>query len=313
MGALGVTCFFVISGFLITGLLIKDIETIGQVDLRRFYIRRAFRIFPAFYLYLAVVALLRIFAHFDIASDPTNLTSFLAAATYTWNYIPNPHGLLLGHTWSLSLEEQFYLLWPLCLYFFSLKTCLKIAVSAIVLSPAVRAFVWWAFPVMRPNIYMMLPTHLDPIMVGCAITLARHLGLGRSLMQSLARPLWLLPVALYLAADPFLTDRWRGAFSDPVGMTLDSLAFGIILLHVITLPTLPLGRFLNLPAVSHLGRISYSLYLWQQLFTNEKTHSFPLNVLWIFLCAEASYWLIEKPFLRLRDVTASSATLEPAL
>ena len=63
MGALGVTCFFVISGFLITGLLIKDTETRGNVDLRRFYIRRAFRIFPAFYVYLLVVALLRVFAH----------------------------------------------------------------------------------------------------------------------------------------------------------------------------------------------------------------------------------------------------------
>ncbi len=301
MGALGVACFFVISGFLITSLLIKDIDTSGKIDLRRFYIRRAFRIFPAFYTYLLVIAVLKLGLHYDATPDPIHLGGYLAAATYSWNYVPNPHGWLVSHTWSLSLEEQFYLVWPLCLCLFSPRMCLKVTVAAIALSPIARLVFYVAFPVMRPNLYMMLPTHCDAVMMGCAIALAQRLEVGGKLLQNLARARWLIPVGIYLAADQYLVDRWHGGFIHPIGITLDSLAFGILILHVVSVPGDWLARFLNLGVVAHIGRISYGLYLWQQLFSGPLTRDFPLNLVWILLCAEVSYWCIEQPLLRWRD------------
>ena len=85
---------------------------------------------------------------------------------------------------------------------------------------------------------------------------------------------------------------------------------------VVRHPELPLGKFLNAPPIVHIGRISYSIYLWHVLFVGDRTHSFPLNLVWIFLCSEASYWLVEQPFLRLRDRvvrSSSSVARKPVL
>ena len=129
-GGQGVAVFFVISGFLITHLLIKELRREGQISLHRFYLRRTFRIFPPFYFYLLVVAFLSL-----LQKVPVKATSMLAAATYTWNYVPSAEGWILGHSWSLAIEEQFYLLWPACMAYFSRRTNLSIAAGVILLSP----------------------------------------------------------------------------------------------------------------------------------------------------------------------------------
>lgn len=106
LGEFGVHVFFVISGFLITGLLLDELARTNRVDLRRFYLRRALRIFPPYYTYLAVVFLLALAGALQLA--PRDMAHGL---TYTSNYYP-ARSWFLGHTWSLSVEEQFYLLWP---------------------------------------------------------------------------------------------------------------------------------------------------------------------------------------------------------
>jgi peptidoglycan/LPS O-acetylase OafA/YrhL len=109
-GALGVNVFFVISGFLITHLMLGELDATGWLSLKNFYIRRAFRIFPAYYAYLAVVGVLSL-AHFY----PVDWKSLLGAATYTLDYFPMPLPWILAHSWSLCAEEHFYLLWPACI------------------------------------------------------------------------------------------------------------------------------------------------------------------------------------------------------
>lgn len=307
-GSLGVIAFFVLSGFLITGILLREVDKTGTVSLKRFYARRSFRIFPAFYVYLLVVAILGALHY--IALDRN---SWLAAATYTWNYNISASSMSLGQTWSLSLEEQFYLLWPLCLVFFHKKTCLRIAIGSILLSPFSRVLTYLLFPALRGHINMMLHTHIDAILTGAAIALAQNLGLYEQLRARLAKPYWLLPIGIYFAFIPTLDHALRGSFSLSVGMTLDELSWGIILLHVISYPQLPLGKFLNWKPMVHIGRVSYSVYLWQQLFVGENQRTpFPFNLIWIFLCAEGSYWLIEQPFLRLRDRVVRSSTEKAA-
>ena len=295
-GGLGVTCFFVISGLLITKLLLAELQKYGRIDLLRFYLRRAFRIFPPFYLYLLTVLVLGL-----LHKTSFNIRSFLYAALYLRNYAPHPDVLLLSHTWSLALEEQFYLLWPACLFFFSPRTCLRLAAAAILASPLLRVLTYALVPSMRDHINFMLHTRLDAIMVGAFLALAQHLGAFEKPLAALAKPIWLLPAALYFLVQPALTNRFAGAFSLPLGFSLDALACGVVILSATTLPNSALGRALNLRWLRHLGIISYSLYLWQQLFTGPHSLRFPLNLFPILLAAQASYWLIERPSLTLRN------------
>ncbi len=295
-GGLGVTCFFVISGLLITKLLLNELDTDGRISMGRFYARRFFRIFPPFYVYLAVVAILSLI-HFA----PVDWKSFVYAATYTRNYAVHPFVMLLGHTWSLSLEEQFYLLWPACLFFFRPRTCLWIAVWAILLSPVLRVGTYALVPSMRDHINMMLHTRLDAIMVGAFLSLAQHQRMFSRTLALLARPVCLVPVFAYFVAQPFLDVRFGGGFSLPVGFSLDAITCGVVILYAIETPGSALGRVLNVGWLRHLGIISYSLYLWQQVWTGTYTKWFPLNMVPIFVCGELSYWLVEKPSFRLRN------------
>src|SRR5579864_8938940 len=137
LGQSGVDIFFVISGFLITYLLLKEHDASGTIRLKNFYFRRFFRIFPPFYAFLAVVGLLWVFH-----AVPLDLRSFVNAATYTSNY-RGVFGWVLAHTWSLSLEEQFYLLWPPCLVLFGRRNSTFLAVGVILVSPAVRVLQHW--------------------------------------------------------------------------------------------------------------------------------------------------------------------------
>lgn len=298
-GILGVNMFFVISGFLITYLLLKEQDRYGKIDGKRFYIRRAFRIFPPFYAFLVVVALLRLHHVYSFT-----WASLLSAATYTWNYNPFADGWILGHTWSLSLEEQFYLLWPACLIFFSRRACLRLATVLIVLSPISRVLTYHLVPVvMRGRIIMMLHTHIDPIMIGCVIALAMEMHLLPTLFARASSKAWLVPATIYLfLLAPALEKRFRGSYELPIGMTLTALCCGIVLIYSINNADSILGRVLNAAWLRHIGVISYSLYLWQQMFTGPETRWFPLNLLLVFACAEGSYWLIERPSFKVRDM-----------
>jgi peptidoglycan/LPS O-acetylase OafA/YrhL len=113
VGDLGVRIFFVISGFLITSLLLKELKQAGSIDLKRFYFRRTLRIFPPFYFYLGAMLALS-------ALGLCNLTfrGALPAFTYTSNYWTewNLSGFVTSHSWSLATEEQFYLIWPFVLW-----------------------------------------------------------------------------------------------------------------------------------------------------------------------------------------------------
>ncbi len=164
-GALGVQTFFVISGFLITHLLLKELNKTGTVNLKRFYFRRALRIFPPFYVYLAVALSLTLVGFF-----PGELRAFLVAGTYTWNYL-GTGSVLVEHTWSLSLEEQFYLLWPAALVFLGARKSVKLAVCVILLSPVSRIVTYYLLPHQRALLNAMLHTGLDSIMFGCLLAM----------------------------------------------------------------------------------------------------------------------------------------------
>jgi len=308
LGQSGVDVFFVISGFLITYLLVRGNEAKGTVRLKNFYFRRFFRIFPPFYAYLVLVVILWITGR--VAENSRDLIS---AATYTWDYRRNGQNWLLGHIWSLSVEEQFYLLWPPCLLLLSKKRSTYVALGVILLSPASRFLTYALVPSWRGAEGIMLHTRLDMIMFGCAMALLWEEDRFNRWADKLLHPSLFAFSVLYIAIlAPCLSARFEGRYDWPVGYTVRGALISIVLLYVVRKPISIPGRVLNLGFLRHVGIISYSLYLWQQMFSGPYTFLFPLNVITIIACAELSYFLVERPSLHLRDLIGARLMKAPA-
>jgi peptidoglycan/LPS O-acetylase OafA/YrhL len=300
-GRLGVSIFFVISGFLITILLAHEQSATNSIDLKNFYVRRAFRIFPGFYAYWLVALVLTLLGYIHVTR-----AELLSAAIYVWNYVPHSVDTwFLGHTWSLSIEEQFYLLWPVILKWAGPKRGKWIALFIVICSPFIRVGSYYLFPSTRPRIGMMLQGRADSLMIGALLALVSLNQEHLNILKRVARSC-LIPIAsvCFIGIDSLLTRQFKGAYSLSVGFSLQNLVIALLIAHVVFYDKTTLGRILNNPVVAHFGIISYSLYLWQQLFLTPKnttlTGIFPLSLVFAFLTAELSYYCLEKPFLRWR-------------
>jgi peptidoglycan/LPS O-acetylase OafA/YrhL len=296
-GALGVQMFFVLSGFLITHLLLKELNKTGTLSLRRFYFRRTLRIFPPLYAYLAVSLVLTYAGLFN-----GNLRAFAVAGTYTSNYFGGGSELL-EHTWSLSLEEQFYLLWPAALLFLGSKKSIKLAVWVILLSPFSRIATYHLMPHHRALLNGMLHTGLDSIMFGCLLALLeRNERFNRLIKPYVQGPATVAATVFVLIIGPMVQSHFRGSYGLVIGFTLNAICLSLILLYVVRSPQSQPGRLLNTRLLRHVGGISYSLYLWQHMFTRPNSTPFvPWNLAAILVCAELSYLLVERPSYWLRD------------
>ncbi len=301
-GNLGVNVFFAISGFLITYLLLKELNKTGTLSLKHFYLRRAFRIFPAFYTYLAVIAVLSAI-HFVTVDHKT----LALAAAYLWNYTKHPDTWVLGHTWSLCVEEQFYLLWPLCLVLLSRRNAFRLCIGIIAASPFLRVATFALLPGWREYTGVMLHTRADALMVGCFLALALDLNRFARFIALIRTHTAFLGAILFLCIlSPWLQMKFRGTYSLPVGMSLEAFCCLILIAYATSHAGNPVGRFLNLPILRHIGIISYGIYLWQQLFTGPYSRHFLMSLVAILACAEASFWLIEKPAFWIRDRTVQA-------
>jgi peptidoglycan/LPS O-acetylase OafA/YrhL len=300
----GVTVFFIISGFLITNLLLREVDKTGRISLSRFYFRRSMRIFPAFYLYFMVIGIL-LAMHL---LPPMDGKSLLASATYTWCYYPQAAGYFLQHSWSLSIEEQFYLFWPaLLLLLHSRALIVRGSWALILLMPVIRLFCYFRFPSLRGYEYYLIYGWLDTMMVGCLLALLNrtdrfHQWKTRFLGWQTATGM--VVVAFYL--NPFLVATlpkpYTGFYALVIYPFTTAACIGGALLYVVEHPRSLVGRFLNLNWLRRIGVLSYGLYLWQQIFLSEHFHILPYGYLFLLLAALASFWLVEQPFLRLRTL-----------
>lgn len=214
-GERGVVMFFVISGFIITHLLLKELAQQGRISLKRFYLRRTLRIFPPFYVYLLTIAILSLLDWVQVTP-----ASMLAAATYTWNYLPWAGGWVIGHCWSLTLEEQFYLLWPGCIAIFGRRASLSIAVGIILFSPLSRVATYYAWPALRGHTGMMLHSRLDTIMVGCLLALIIDMNLWTKFREVARHPATAIAAIIFLVAvDQPAEQHWKGSYTLPVGIS----------------------------------------------------------------------------------------------
>jgi peptidoglycan/LPS O-acetylase OafA/YrhL len=316
-GALGVEVFFVISGFLITTLLVREHEKYGAISLRNFYIRRLFRIFPPFYAYVAVIAVVAAYTAIDITAGDV-----ISALSFTWNYSPVAKSWSLAHSWSLSVEEQFYLLWPLTMVLVLAKgnrqTAAKVAFGLIVAAPILRlASHATGHAVLSTRIYVMLHTRVDALMFGCLLALLDGTKILDRVMKLASKVVWLFPIFV-LVVSPLLTKRFGGKYIYIAGYTLEGGMIALTTLWLIHNPKSLAGRLLSLRPVVHIGLISYSLYLWQQIFLHPKAAEalgsvakLPLNLVLTFVMAELSYQTLERwclvwreRFLRKREPAA---------
>ena len=300
-GHLGVVVFFVISGFLITSLLMSEEARKGRVSLKLFYARRAVRIFPAAYVYLACVFLLSRAGWIHLPSK-----DFWYAVTYTVNFHPNP-GWHVGHLWSLSVEEQFYLLWPFAFVALGLRRAVWVAAAVILVGPLARAGAWIFLRGTAWDDVPMFPMVADSLAVGCLLAAYRNWLENQRWYLRLLRP----GVSIFLVALVLLLNRYTGyGVVEVLGRSVINVALALLVHRSVVHSRDLVGRFLNWTPVVFIGALSYSFYLWQQIFLDRHSSAwvteFPQNLVLSFAAALASYFLLEKPLMALRQRLAAS-------
>lgn len=313
-GTQGVMFFFVLSGFLITWLLLKENERYGTVSLAAFYKRRTLRIFPAFYAYWLIVVTLLI-ATGRAVPWPHAWSALLYVSNY-YSAINGDPNNGFSHTWSLAIEEQFYLLWPLV--FLMLRANLrKMTAFLVALIGAVwiyRAVLCFGFHVDQAYIFAAFDTRLDCLMAGCllAVLLKNHAlsSLRRVISTNSLSPLvtiTVLTISIW-AGEVLIDDRYRDVF----GFAIEPLLVAILIVQMIAFSSTRLWGWTEWRAVRFLGRISYSLYLYQQLTlhtTKNFLAAYPLMVQLAgavsvtIILATISHYLIERPFLKFKSTS----------
>lgn len=315
-GFLGVQIFFVLSGFLITTLMLREIQRSGRVHLGHFYLRRALRIVPVYAAYLLVLAVLDVCGMVHLQDR-----HWLAAATYTVNFLPRPLPMAISHLWSLCVEEHFYLLWPLLMALLPPRWCFRAIPACLALAFAIR---WALLAYSQAAVDLLTFTRIDDIAVGCGLAYLARSPAARRWLHWLTSPRRLVLIFLLFAASQVCLSRKIGSSVLPpsvlpLGLALSNdvnvLTITVLMWAVLARPHSFCGRLLNHRAAVHLGVLSYSIYLWHALFLMREEpawiFSFPQDLLFIFVAATMSYRWIEKPFLSWKDRLSNEAMPRP--
>jgi peptidoglycan/LPS O-acetylase OafA/YrhL len=307
---LGVRVFFVISGFLITTLLLREERKHGSVSIGGFYLRRALRILPPLVAYVAVVAA------FELAVGHFRILPHLHALTFTTGgFFPANGSKVLGHTWSLAVEEQFYLAWPFVFAALGMSGRLRCAMALVVLAPFARAA---AHGLGAPMLVKQsIVGQGDLLMVGCACALLLHLYPEHIRKVTAWSPaLGRLAAVALIVALQHISGPGTGYFTVPFRHSCEALLLGYLLLSLVLVERGLSYRLLNLKLVAAIGVLSYSLYVWQQLwlypgggdgYEPYPFQRFPQNLVGACVCALLSYVLVERPFLRRKQRVSDQA------
>jgi peptidoglycan/LPS O-acetylase OafA/YrhL len=308
-GLIGVDIFFVLSGFLITTLLLDERRLTGRISLTRFYTRRGLRLMPALLVVLIwCVVLAALEPTWRQAAPTLRAVPFSLGYVANWAYAYGADLGLLAHTWSLSVEEQFYLLWPLLLIglmrWRGPRTAL-LACGVGILTVWVARAVMVAHGTGWLPVYGSFETRADALLAGCALALAGHLGLMRRL------PGWLVAAAGFvglaaLAAVVRMADPYGWLLHG--GFAVVAIAASLVLAALVARPWAPLVSLFSLRPLVAVGRVSYGVYLWHfplivmvyPQVASRDVASFVVILALAFTLASLSYAFVETPFLRLK-------------
>jgi len=284
IGPLGVSIFFVISGYVIVGGLIREYARADRVSLFSFYVRRVFRILPPLLMYvLAVMAL----AQANLI--PPFASGVVKALTFTCNLGTDCGGWFGAHTWSLSYEEQFYLVIPVLF-----AVLWKSRRSAFILLPAVLGVLTlcsYPFSEIAADLF----GHFVAISTGVAWAAAEQ-DVLRICKRLPGYVVSLIPIVLIASVRLTHTRFW------PVGLLVSPPIITVMLVHS-TFISKRMAGALSKPWLTYIGRSSYSIYLWQQLatygFSGASVSFYLVSVTLCVLLAAASYKWIETPLIRI--------------
>lgn len=331
---LGVDVFFVLSGFLIGTQLFKEVSRTDHLDLKSFYLRRAFRIFPAFCVVLGL------FAIFPVLRDAPTMQPLWSFATFTVNFDFDPRvGRAFSQAWSLCVEEHFYLVLPLLVMLLHRRVSIKLTVivaTATMVAGMILRYVLWekqvgtlveagdlrnAFSVYLRDVYYPTYTRLDGLMFGVVLAAARFFK--PDLCQRYAPARVAMPLGMALVAAALVLFSIRGPLAGTnlflvfqaqlgavAGFPLISIGFTLILGALLDLE--PVLRRWSFPGVATIATLAYSLYLTHKsvfhvnrlLFGEENLQGmfgFVIYMTTSFVVAAALWWGVERTFLLLRD------------
>jgi len=325
-GFLGVDVFFVLSGFLITSLLLEEYDRSGRIDFRRFYLGRARRLLPALVLMLLVVsAVVAVFYRDAAAALRADLVASMLYVNNWW-YVLNDASYfefigrppLLKHLWSLAVEEQFYLVWPL-LAFVAMRRAGRRGVRLLAILMAAASTAWMiylsvtnGFPDYADpsRVYFGTDAHAMGLLVGAALATAWRPGRLRADIPAVARTLITVTgVAALLTVIGFFL--FVGEFTPWMYQRGGFLMLALVvalLIAMATHPASPLGRWMGTQPWRYLGQRSYGLYLWHWpiFMVTRPTLDLPLDGIPLLLLrlgltvgiAELSYRYVEMPIRR---------------
>jgi len=308
-GGIGVDVFFGISGLLICSKLLEEESKCGQIGVKGFYVRRFFRILPAALFYLLVVAIL---AAFQVI--PIMTIDWFGSLFFFRNYLmlleylhhsPLAMHWYTGHFWSLSMEEHFYLVLPAILVSFKRMRlwvlgglAVTVALWRAILAHLIHSNYQFTF---------RTDTHADALLIPAMIALALYPFMHNKAAKRYI-PAWSFPV--FIGMGIFLL-----TVKIPFSLTLRAVLIPLLILSTALHPDALPGSILESKPVRWMGWISYSLYLWQQLFFGGNfvgsppglalLREWPINFAALMMCATFSYYVVEKPFVRLGQKLAS--------
>ncbi len=298
---LGVLIFFVLSGFLITGLLCSEERRFTNISLKNFYLRRVLRILPAFSVFILIICLLILL---DLVID-TPWATIVWSVMFLKNILGT--GSTVAHLWSLSIEEQFYLVWPIIFSVIGRRRLLAPTLGLILAIVVYRTAAINIAPYLHGRGIFELRSdfRMDSILVGCALALLLDRRPEQSnqfapLVRWVTHPIWIGPLLIFWTLYCDIPPLWS------VYLTVQTALVCGLVFNAIAFPDTVLGRVLRRRWIGFVGLISYSLYLWQQVFlvTNDPdwglVREFPFCLFIAGAAAVLSYFIVERPFLRLK-------------
>ena len=315
-GHIGVNVFFVLSGFLITSLLLQERLSSGRIAFGKFWMRRVLRLYPALLALIVVVTVYSLSIP-DAVRSEESLWGWFPAMLYFSNWVRAFNGLgslgLYEHTWSLSIEEQFYVVWPIVLWLIfrisaNLRTVAWVAAIGCAASLATRLIVAPG-PEGYERIFNGLDTQGDQLLFGCLLAAIVMVAARDGWTHKLRKALGLLTVPAFAAllALAFLWPHHGVSLMMRVAMSVVGISAACVIGYVYVASQSWLSRALGMRVLVYIGTRSYGLYLWHYpIFVIMSGVAptpilIPLELALSFIAAELSFRLIETPFLKIKN------------